>query len=64
VHIGGLTQLVLQSLVQTIYIIVWASSNILLHLENTKNVEELQEKHFGIRLQICPFQVLLTEDYL
>ncbi|TVU11362.1 hypothetical protein EJB05_44945, partial [Eragrostis curvula] len=52
VHIGGLTRLdVLKSSVQTIYITVWASSNIPLHLGKTENAEELQAKHFGIRLQ-------------
>ncbi|GJN28867.1 hypothetical protein PR202_gb17039 [Eleusine coracana subsp. coracana] len=52
VHIGGLTRLdVLKSSVQTIYITVWASSNVPLHLGKTENAEELREKHFGVRLQ-------------
>ncbi|GJM99865.1 hypothetical protein PR202_ga17004 [Eleusine coracana subsp. coracana] len=52
VHIGGLTRLdVLKSSAQTIYITVWTSSNVPLHLGKTENAEELREKHFGIRLQ-------------
>ncbi|XP_062232958.1 GTP-binding protein BRASSINAZOLE INSENSITIVE PALE GREEN 2, chloroplastic [Phragmites australis] len=60
VHIGGLTRLdVLKSSVQTIYITVWASSNVPLHLGKTENAEELRDKHFGIRLQppIAPERV-------
>ncbi|WVZ54616.1 hypothetical protein U9M48_005386 [Paspalum notatum var. saurae] len=52
VHIGGLTRLdVLKSSAQTIYITVWASSNVPLHLGKTENAPELRDKHFGIRLQ-------------
>ncbi|EES07922.2 GTP-binding protein BRASSINAZOLE INSENSITIVE PALE GREEN 2, chloroplastic [Sorghum bicolor] len=52
VHIGGLTRLdVLKSSAQTIYVTVWASSNVPLHLGKTENADELREKHFGIRLQ-------------
>jgi hypothetical protein len=59
VHIGGLSRLdVVQSSVQTIYITVWASSNVSLHLGKTENAEELQEKHFGIKLQVSPFQAV------
>eukprot|EP00494_Astrolonche_serrata_P005100 UN05116 len=52
VHIGGLTRLdVLEASVQTIYVTVWASANISLHLGKTENAEELRAKHVGIRLQ-------------
>ncbi|RCV31246.1 hypothetical protein SETIT_6G161200v2 [Setaria italica] len=52
VHIGGLTRLdVLKSSAQTIYITVWASSNVPLHLGKTDNADELRDRHFGIRLQ-------------
>ncbi|XP_044947393.1 GTP-binding protein BRASSINAZOLE INSENSITIVE PALE GREEN 2, chloroplastic isoform X2 [Hordeum vulgare subsp. vulgare] len=52
VHIGGLTRLdVLEASVQTIYVTVWASANISLHLGKTENAEELRDKHVGIRLQ-------------
>ncbi|PUZ51630.1 hypothetical protein GQ55_6G203700 [Panicum hallii var. hallii] len=52
IHIGGLTRLdVLKSSAQTIYVTVWASSNIPLHLGKTENAGDLREQHFGIRLQ-------------
>uniref|UniRef100_A0A453JFQ7 NOA1/YqeH-like C-terminal domain-containing protein n=1 Tax=Aegilops tauschii subsp. strangulata TaxID=200361 RepID=A0A453JFQ7_AEGTS len=52
VHIGGLTRLdLLEASVQTIYVTVWASANISLHLGKTENAEELRDKHVGIRLQ-------------
>ncbi|KAF0901368.1 hypothetical protein E2562_000251 [Oryza meyeriana var. granulata] len=52
VHIGGLTRLdVLKASVQTIYITVWASPSVSLHLGKTENAEELRDRHFGTRLQ-------------
>ncbi|KAF8775529.1 hypothetical protein HU200_004514 [Digitaria exilis] len=52
IHIGGLTRLdVLKSSAQTIYVTVWASSNVPLHLGKTENADELRDQHFGIRLQ-------------
>ncbi|CAL5012687.1 unnamed protein product [Urochloa decumbens] len=52
VHIGGLARLdVLKSSAQTIYVTVWASSNVPLHLGKTENADELRDRHFGIRLQ-------------
>uniref|UniRef100_A0A0D9WPY9 Uncharacterized protein n=1 Tax=Leersia perrieri TaxID=77586 RepID=A0A0D9WPY9_9ORYZ len=52
VHIGGLARLdVLKASVQTIYITVWASPSVSLHLGKTENAEELRDKHFGVRLQ-------------
>ncbi|XP_047090682.1 GTP-binding protein BRASSINAZOLE INSENSITIVE PALE GREEN 2, chloroplastic [Lolium rigidum] len=52
VHIGGLTRLdVLEASVQTIYVTVWASASISLHLGKTETAEELRSKHVGIRLQ-------------
>ncbi|CAO2172931.1 unnamed protein product [Urochloa humidicola] len=52
IHIGGLTRLdVLKSSAQTIYVTVWASSNVPLHLGKTENADELRDRHFGIRLQ-------------
>ncbi|RLN05019.1 uncharacterized protein C2845_PM13G18320 [Panicum miliaceum] len=52
IHIGGLTRLdVIKSSAQTIYVTVWASSNIPLHLGKTENAGDLREQHFGIRLQ-------------
>jgi hypothetical protein len=53
VHIGGLTRLdVLEASVQTIYVTVWASASISLHLGKTETAEELRSKHVGIRLQV------------
>ncbi|KAL6604806.1 hypothetical protein ACP70R_042750 [Stipagrostis hirtigluma subsp. patula] len=66
VHIGGLARLdVLKSSVQTIYITVWASSSVPLHLGKTENAEELRVKHFGIRLQppIGPERVAELGDW-
>lgn len=60
VHIGGLTRLdVLEASVQTIYVTVWVSCNISLHLGKTENAEELRSKHIGIRLQppVCAERV-------
>lgn len=63
VHIGGLTRLdVLKASVQTIYITVWASPSVSLHLGKTENAEELRDKHFGIRLQVCPTVHLIIEN--
>jgi hypothetical protein len=53
VHIGGLTRLdILEASVQTIYVILWASANISLHLGKTENAEELRAKHLGVGLLV------------
>ncbi|XP_008782378.3 GTP-binding protein BRASSINAZOLE INSENSITIVE PALE GREEN 2, chloroplastic [Phoenix dactylifera] len=52
VHVGGLMRLDLtQSSVETIYVTVWASPNVSLHMGKTENADEIRKKHFGIRLQ-------------
>ncbi|XP_010905880.1 GTP-binding protein BRASSINAZOLE INSENSITIVE PALE GREEN 2, chloroplastic [Elaeis guineensis] len=52
VHVGGLMRLDLtQSSVETIYVTVWASPNLSLHMGKTENADEIRMKHFGIRLQ-------------
>ncbi|KAK1298202.1 hypothetical protein QJS10_CPB14g00189 [Acorus calamus] len=52
VHVGGLMRLDLtHASVETIYVSVWASPNISLHLGKTENAEETWRKHVGIRLQ-------------
>lgn len=52
VHVGGLMRLDLkESSVETIYVTVWASPNVSLHLGKTENAVEIRKKHFGIRLQ-------------
>ncbi|CAM8933136.1 unnamed protein product [Rhodiola kirilowii] len=52
VFVGGLMRLDLnQASVQTIYITVWASPNISLHMGKTENADETWRKHAGVRLQ-------------
>lgn len=52
VHVGGLMRLDLkESSVETIYVTVWASPNVSLHLGKTESAVEIRKKHFGIRLQ-------------
>lgn len=52
VHVGGLVRLDLNSAsVSTIYVTVWASSSVSLHLGKTENADDIWNKHCGIRLQ-------------
>ncbi|MQL70810.1 hypothetical protein Taro_003129 [Colocasia esculenta] len=52
IHVGGLTRLdVTQSSVDTIYVTVWASPSVSLHLGKTENAEEIWKNHVGVRLQ-------------
>ncbi|KAK6289793.1 hypothetical protein POUND7_001334 [Theobroma cacao] len=52
VHVGGLMRLDLNhASVETIYVTIWASPNISLHLGKVENADEIQKKHVGIRLQ-------------
>ncbi|KAL8143297.1 hypothetical protein V2J09_016329, partial [Rumex salicifolius] len=52
IHIGGLVRLDLtQASVQTIYVTVWASPHVALHLGKIENADEIWGKHAGIRLQ-------------
>ncbi|KAI3412521.1 G domain-containing protein [Psidium guajava] len=52
VHVGGLTRLDLnQASVETIYVTIWASPSISLHLGKIENAEEIWRNHVGIRLQ-------------
>lgn len=60
VHVGGLMRLdVNQASVQTIYVTVWVSPNVSLHMGKTENSDEIFEKHAGVRLQppICASRV-------
>lgn len=53
VHIGGLVRLDLVSAsVETIYITVWASHSVSLHLGKTENSDEIRKSHSGLRLQV------------
>ncbi|KVH94056.1 GTP binding domain-containing protein, partial [Cynara cardunculus var. scolymus] len=57
IHVGGLMRLDLnQASVQTIYVTVWASPNVSLHLGKIENADEIWNNHAGIRLQ-PPFGV-------
>ncbi|PHT81125.1 hypothetical protein T459_14140 [Capsicum annuum] len=52
VHIGGLVRLdLVHASVETIYVTVWASPSVSLHLGKTENADELMNKHAGVRLQ-------------
>lgn len=52
-HVGGLMRLdLIQASVQTIYITVWASPSISLHMGKIDNADELCKSHFGARLQV------------
>ncbi|MFS8027231.1 putative nitric-oxide synthase (NADPH) [Helianthus anomalus] len=52
IHVGGLMRLDLnQASVQTIYVTVWASPNVSLHLGKVENADEIWNKHAGVRLQ-------------
>ncbi|KAL9411618.1 hypothetical protein AB3S75_045256 [Citrus x aurantiifolia] len=51
-HVGGLMRLDLdQASVETIYVTVWASPNVSLHLGKVENADEIWKNHVGIRLQ-------------
>ncbi|KAF5811590.1 putative nitric-oxide synthase (NADPH) [Helianthus annuus] len=52
IHVGGLMRLDLnEASVQTIYVTVWASPNVSLHLGKIENADEIWNKHAGVRLQ-------------
>ncbi|GAA0153240.1 hypothetical protein LIER_11528 [Lithospermum erythrorhizon] len=52
VHVGGMVRLDLdQTSVDTIYITVWVSPNVSLHLGKTENADEMKNNHAGVRLQ-------------
>lgn len=53
IHVGGLVRLDLdQASVQTIYVTIWASNSVSLHLGKMENADETKNKHAGIRLQV------------
>lgn len=41
-----------QATVETIYVTVWVSPFVSLHMGKTENAEEIRSKHAGIRLQV------------
>lgn len=42
----------IQASVETIYLTVWASPNISLHMGKIENADETWRKHGGVRLQV------------
>lgn len=53
IHVGGLVRLDLdQASVETIYVTIWASNSVSLHLGKMENADEMKNKHAGIRLQV------------
>ncbi|XAR68460.1 Nitric-oxide synthase (NADPH dependent) [Bertholletia excelsa] len=52
VHVGSLMRLDLnQASVDTIYVTIWASPSVSLHLGKIENANEILSKHAGVRLQ-------------
>lgn len=41
-----------QASVETIYVTIWVSPNVSLHMGKTENAEETWRKHIGVRLQV------------
>ena len=61
IHVGGLMRLDLnQASVQTIYVTVWASPNVSLHLGKIENADEIWNNHAGIRLQVRSLMQLMS----
>ena len=56
VHIGALTRLgLIEASAETIYVTVWASPNVSLHMGKVENADEVWSNHVGVRLQVSPF---------
>ncbi|XP_057438016.1 GTP-binding protein BRASSINAZOLE INSENSITIVE PALE GREEN 2, chloroplastic [Lotus japonicus] len=52
IHVGGLTRLdLIEASVETIYVTVWASPNVSLHMGKIENADEVWKNHVGVRLQ-------------
>ncbi|PNX82125.1 GTP binding protein, partial [Trifolium pratense] len=52
IHVGGLARLdLIESSVETIYVTVWASANVSLHMGKIENANEIWNNHVGVRLQ-------------
>lgn len=52
VHVGGLMRIDLnEASVDTIYVTIWASTNVSLHMGKIENADEIWKKHAGFRLQ-------------
>jgi hypothetical protein len=54
IHIGGLVRLDVEELtVGSIYVTVWASPLVPLHMGKTENTTTLIKEHFGLQLQVA-----------
>ncbi|XP_073222782.1 GTP-binding protein BRASSINAZOLE INSENSITIVE PALE GREEN 2, chloroplastic [Cicer arietinum] len=52
VHVGGLARLdLIEVSVETMYVTVWASPNVSLHMGKIENANEIWNNHVGVRLQ-------------
>ncbi|GMI76537.1 hypothetical protein HRI_001323000 [Hibiscus trionum] len=52
IHVGGLMRLDLNyASVQTIYVTIWVSPNVSLHMGKVQNADEIWKNHVGFRLQ-------------
>ena len=53
IHVGGLLRLDLnEASVETIYITVWVSPSVSLHLGKIENADDFWRNHVGVRLQV------------
>ncbi|XP_058749921.1 GTP-binding protein BRASSINAZOLE INSENSITIVE PALE GREEN 2, chloroplastic-like [Vicia villosa] len=52
IHVGGLARLdLIEANITTLYVTVWASPNVSLHMGKTENANEIWNNHVGVRLQ-------------
>ncbi|GAU17931.1 hypothetical protein TSUD_330550 [Trifolium subterraneum] len=52
IHVGGLARLdLIEASVETMYVTVWASPNVSLHMGKIENANEIWNNHVGVRLQ-------------
>ncbi|KAG4927821.1 hypothetical protein JHK85_054307 [Glycine max] len=62
IQIGGLTRLdLVEASVETIYVIVWASANVSLHMGKIENADEVSRNHVGVSLAFDGVEVTLRE---
>lgn len=53
IHVGALMRLDFNhASVNSIYVTVWASPNVSLHMGKIENADEILSKHAGVRLQV------------
>lgn len=52
-----------QASVETIYVTVWASPNVSLHLGKIENADEIWRNHVGVRLQVNFFIQMIYSNY-